>query len=111
ANFGLGKTMIQLEAMRLVAEAVELRDGAWPVCLIVIPLTVVTEFKRDAEKLGIAVRFVRTTAEIHAARAEGFRGIFLTNYESVRENKIDTSIITAVSLDEASCLRGFGGTK
>src|SRR5690606_5836370 len=40
-----------------------------------------------------------------------FRGIFLTNYESVREGKIDTSIITAVSLDEASCLRGFGGTK
>jgi hypothetical protein len=29
----------------------------------------------------------------------------------VREGKIDTSILTAVSLDEASCLRGFGGTK
>lgn len=111
ANFGLGKTMIQLEAMRLVAEAVEQQDGTWPVALIVIPLTVVTEFKRDAGKLGVDVRFVRTTAEIEAAQAEGFRGIFLTNYESVREGKIDTSIITAVSLDEASCLRGFGGTK
>jgi len=111
AKFGLGKTMIQLEAMRLIAEAVEQRDGDWPVCLIIIPLTVVTEFKRDARMLGIDVRFVRTTAEVEAARADGFKGIFLTNYESVREGKIDTSIITAVSLDEASCLRGFGGTK
>jgi len=105
ASFGLGKTMIQLEAMRLVREAV----GG--VCLIVIPLTVVTEFKRDAGVLGIEVLFVRTTAEITAALERGFEGIFLTNYESVRERKIDTSILTAVSLDEASCLRGFGGTK
>lgn len=115
ANFGLGKTMIQLEVMRLVREAVMAQsryEGAGgPVCLIIIPLTVVTEFKRDAVKLGIDVRFIRTTAEIAAAHAEGFSGIFLTNYESVREGKIDTSIVTAVSLDEASCLRGFGGTK
>lgn len=114
ANFGLGKTMIQLEAMRLVAEAVQRRDGAWPVCLIVIPLTVVTEFKRDATKLGIDVLFVRTTAEIEAhqaGRADELGTIYLTNYESVREGKIDTSLLTAVSLDEASCLRGFGGTK
>lgn len=122
ANFGLGKTMIQLEAMRLGRDAV-LRDASSTgsadpqdergaaVCLIVIPLTVVAEFKRDAAKLGIDVRFVRTTAEIAAARAEGFAGIFLTNYESVREGKIDTRVLTAVSLDEASCLRGFGGTK
>lgn len=118
ANFGLGKTMIQLEVMRLVAEAVLRRaqddrdgGGSWPACLIIIPLTVVTEFKRDAGKLGVDVRFIRTTAEIVEALAHGFRGIFLTNYESVREGKIDTSILTAVSLDEASCLRGFGGTK
>lgn len=105
ANFGLGKTMIQLEVMRIVGRQ------AGGVALIVIPLTVVTEFKTDAAKLGIAVQFVRTTAEIVAARDGGFTGIFLTNYESVREGKIDTSILTAVSLDEASCLRGFGGTK
>lgn len=114
ANFGLGKTFIQLEVMRLVragmlAERVE-RDGA-PICLIIIPLTVVTEFKRDAAKLGIAVQFVRKTAEIMQALAAGFDGLFLTNYESVREGKIDTAAIDAVSLDEASCLRGFGGTK
>jgi hypothetical protein len=107
ANFGLGKTMIQLEALRLVKAQVP--DA---VALIVIPLTVVTEFKTDAAKLGIPVRFVRTTEEIFDAHhLNDFNGIFLTNYESVREGKIDTSILTAVSLDEASCLRGFGGTK
>lgn len=105
ANFGLGKTMIQLEVLRLIT------DEAGGIGLIVIPLTVVTEFKRDAAKLGIDVLFVRTTAEIEAALAGGFSGLFLTNYESVREGKIDTSILTAVSLDEASCLRGMGGTK
>lgn len=113
ANFGLGKTMIQLETMRIIVEQVDAASTspAFPVGLIVIPLTVVTEFQRDAEKLGIAVRFIRTTAEIVTAQAERFDGLYLTNYESVRENKIDTSILTAVSLDEASCLRGFGGTK
>jgi DNA modification methylase len=105
ANFGLGKTMIQLECLRLI------KDQAGGVCLIVIPLTVVTEFQRDAALLGINVLFVRTTREIVEAQARGFRGLFLTNYESVREGKIDTTILTAVSLDEASCLRGFGGTK
>ncbi|MGE0178965.1 MAG: DNA methyltransferase [Sphingomonas sp.] len=116
ANFGLGKTIIQLETMRLVREAVAALLGgkvvpALPVCLIIIPLTVKVEFQRDAAMLGTPVRFVRTTAEILAALAEDFAGLFLTNYESVREGKIDTSILTAVSLDEASCLRGFGGTK
>jgi hypothetical protein len=105
ANFGLGKTLIQLDLMRLIHQSTA------GTCLIVIPLTVVTEFKRDAQMLGVDVLFVRTTAEIVAAHARGFGGLFLTNYESVREGKIDTSILTAVSLDEASCLRGFGGTK
>lgn len=107
ANFGLGKTMIQLEAVRLILASMLDAIG-----LIVIPLTVVTEFKTDARKLGIDVEFVRTTEEILAKRDIHLnKPIFLTNYESVREGKIDTSILTAVSLDEASCLRGFGGTK
>jgi hypothetical protein len=55
--------------------------------------------------LGTALRFIRTTEEISGP------GIYLTNYESVREGKIDVSGITAVGLDEAEVLRGFGGTK
>jgi hypothetical protein len=37
--------------------------------------------------------------------------IYLTNYESVRDGKLDVSLFSGVSLDEASILRGFGGSK
>ena len=43
ANFGLGKTMIQLEVMRLVRDAVAEQSSyvgsGGPICLIIIPLT------------------------------------------------------------------------
>jgi hypothetical protein len=73
ANFGLGKTMIQLEALRLVqaARGSPRATALMAVCLIVIPLTVVTEFKTDAAKLGIDVRFVRTTARSSRRMAAG----------------------------------------
>jgi superfamily II DNA or RNA helicase len=100
AKFGLGKTVIMLEIMRLILE--KHTDG---VALIIIPLGVRSEFLRDAAMLGTALRFIRTTEEISGP------GIYLTNYESVREGKIDVSGITAVGLDEAEVLRGFGGTK
>lgn len=100
AKFGLGKTVIMLEIMRLVLE--KHPDG---VALIIVPLGVRSEFLRDAAMLGTPLRFIRTTAEIQGP------GIYLTNYESVREGKIDVAGITAVGLDEAEVLRGFGGTK
>jgi len=102
AKFGLGKTVMQLEALRLVLS----REGGK--ALIIAPLGVRQEFLRDAGMLGLTVAFVRTTAEMDAP------GLYLTNYESVRERKIDVRAVeqlTAVSLDEASILRGFGGTK
>jgi DNA modification methylase len=99
ARFGLGKTFMQLEIMRHVVE----RAGGMG--LIVCPLGVRQEFMLDAAKLGIIIRFIRTTAEIDGP------GLYLTNYESVREGKIDVSVFVAVSLDEAAILRGFGGTK
>lgn len=37
--------------------------------------------------------------------------IHLTNYESVRDGKLDVSRFGFASLDEAAVLRGFGGTK
>lgn len=37
--------------------------------------------------------------------------VYLTNYETVRDGKLDPRAFTVASLDEASCLRGFGGTK
>lgn len=100
--FGLGKTVIQLEILRLILLKLGNVDAR---ALIVLPLNVRQEFINDAIMLGIPVRFVQTDAEITTG------GIYLTNYESVRESKIDVLQFAAVSLDEAAILRGFGGTK
>ena len=99
AAFGLGKTFIQLEVMRLTLERVGGRG------LIVVPLGVRQEFMKDAATLGIPVRFVRSIEECDET------GIYLTNYETVRDGKLDPRHFTAASLDEAAVLRGFGGTK
>ncbi|MCK9526718.1 MAG: DNA methylase N-4 [Limnochordia bacterium] len=98
--FGLGKTMMQLEILRLIL--VKTGGGRG---LIIIPLGVKQEFQRDAEKLGIKVSFIRSDTEAL------WNGIYITNYESVREGKLDPQRFKVVSLDEAGILRGFGGTK
>lgn len=102
ASFGLGKTFIQLETVRLTLNKAREGDG-----LIVLPLGVRQEFKRDAGKLGLEVRFIRSNEEVEKTSAN----IYLTNYESVREGKLDPRQFKVVSLDEAAILRGFGGTK
>lgn len=38
-------------------------------------------------------------------------GIYLTNYESIRDGKLDPELFVVASLDEASVLRGLGGSK
>jgi DNA modification methylase len=105
AAFGLHKTATQLEIMRLLApHTADLR-------LIVLPLGVRQEFKRDAELYfqgdqAIKLKFIRRESEI-----EDERTIYLTNYESIREGILNLGRFGAASLDEASVLRGFGGTK
>lgn len=96
--FGLGKSVQQIEILRLCQQ-----HAGGPV-LIVLPLGVRQEFRRDADMLGVATRFIRTTSEVDPE----FVGIHLTNYESVRDGKLDPSVFTAASLDEASVLRSFG---
>lgn len=100
ASFGLGKTMIQLEAVRLT------RQAAGGLGLIVIPLGVRQEFTRDAGVLGIRTKFIRRIEEVGDEET-----IYLTNYETIRDGKLDPQVFTVASLDEASILRGFGGTK
>jgi DNA modification methylase len=100
AAFGLGKTIMQLEAMRLILEREEGRG------LIVLPLGVRQEFAEDAAKLGMKVRFIRRIEEV-----DDDCRLYLTNYETIRDGKIDPAHFVAASLDEASALRGFGGTK
>jgi hypothetical protein len=105
ASFGLHKTSIQLELMRQIG----LREQA--PTLIVLPLDVRHEFisehkERGFADLGMKLKFIRSTSEMESGNFT-----HLTNYESVREGKIDTSRFVAASLDEAAILRGFGGTK
>jgi DNA methylase len=100
ASFGLGKSLMQLEAERLVLAKLGGGRG-----LIVCPLGVRQEFIRDARMLGLEVTFIRTAAEAL------WDGIYITNYESVRDGKLDPRGFDVVSMDEAAILRGFGGTK
>jgi len=100
-SFGLGKTVQQLEWARIVTEKIGGR------ALIILPLGVKQEFQLDAERLlhwDEAPLYVRTDAEIAQARGN----ILLTNYERVRDGDIKPKQFTAVSLDEASCLRSYG---
>ena len=99
AKFGLGKSIMQLETMRLLTDR---SDSAG---LIVAPLGVRRDMRLDAEALGIGLKFVKRSDEVDEP------GLYLTNYETIRDGKIDPTIFEAVSLDEASVLRGFGGTK
>ena len=98
-SFGLGKSVQQLETLRLILSRAGGRG------LIVAPLGVRQEFKRDAKMLGQDIEFVRRIEECSAT------GMYITNYETIRDGKMDPSEFTATSLDEASVLRGFGGTK
>lgn len=109
AAFGLGKSVMQLEMLRLSILAHNRACGAdGPgTGLIVCPLGVRQEFVRDAKMLGIAVKFIRSHLET-LEPGPPYPVIFITNYESVRDGKVDPSWFTAVSLDEASVLRSFG---
>lgn len=97
--FGLGKSIMQLETVRLTMDRVNPHAAAG---LIVCPLGVRIEFKADAAKLGLDVRFIRRTDEFDG------QGIYLTNYESIRDGRLDPTLFDVVSLDEASVLRSYG---
>ncbi|SEI45414.1 SNF2 family N-terminal domain-containing protein [Arthrobacter sp. yr096] len=98
AAFGLGKSMMQIETLRLtLAQA----GGSG---LIIAPLGVRGEFVRDGGKLDVEIKFIRSVKDMtfHGG------GLYITNYETVRDGKLDPNIFTAVSLDEAGVLRSFG---
>ena len=96
AAFGLGKSVMQLEVLRLILAE---KGGR---ALIIAPLGVRQEFRRDAAMLGQSITFVRWTHEVDGP------GLYLTNYESIRDGRLDPSLFVAVSLDEASVLRSYG---
>lgn len=96
--FGLGKTIQELEWCR---QCVMHTGGK---ALIVLPLGVRQEFKRDAvQLLGMAEPpYITETAQAQKT------GIYLTNYERVRDGGVDPKAFDAVALDEASVLRSYG---
>lgn len=102
ASFGLHKTVTQLETLRIILTRTDGRG------LIICPLGVRQEFKRDAINIlrwKEAPKFIRRIEETEET------GIYITNYETVRDGKLDPRLFMVASLDEASVLRGFGGTK
>ncbi len=99
AAFGLGKSVMQLETLRLTTAHTGGR------ALVVCPLGVRQEFERDAGMVGLALHRVRTTAEA-LTLPEG--AIAITNYEPVRDGKLDPNVFTVATLDEAAILRSYG---
>lgn len=99
-NFGLGKTLQQIEFCRLAAKH---EDGK---ALIVMPLGVRQEFVQDSVRLlGMEpLEYVRNKKEIANAKGD----ILITNYERIRDGDIEPRYFAATSLDEASVLRSYG---
>jgi len=97
-SFGLGKSLQQLEIVR-ITKGIAGGSG-----LIVCPLGVRQEFKRDGSMIGVETRFLRRTEEFDPE----FPGVWLTNYESIRDGKLDIAMFSVCSLDEASVLRSYG---
>ncbi len=102
ARFGTHKTVTQLETLRCILDQTGGRG------LIICPLNVRAEFINDAVnilKWQTPPKFIRRIEEAEET------GIYITNYETVRDGKLDPRLFKVASLDEASVLRGFGGTK
>ena len=108
-RFGLHKTSTQIE----IGRQVMIREGGHG--LIVVPLGVRHEFFLEQERYhpGVRLKFIRRTEEMDEANlpGDGIKLLYVTNYESIRDRKIDCSRLTFITLDEAAVLRGFGGSK
>lgn len=91
ADTGLGKSRMQ------VAWA----HHAAPRSLIVAPLSVARQTIREAEQIGVQVRYVRHPGDVTD-------GVSITNYEMVHHFPAD--MFDAVALDESSILKCFTGS-
>jgi hypothetical protein len=111
ANFGLGKSLIQLEICRIITKHL----GPQSKALIVCPLGVRQEFAHDAAMIGLRTCFIQHMDDLQSQvnqkeLVDLGTPIYVTNYESVRNGKLDPRGFDVVSLDEAAILRGFGST-
>lgn len=102
AAFGLGKTVMQLEWARIVAE----KTGGQ--VLIVAPLNVRREFYDDATHILHQQPPVYVKTQAEAEHLSGRVPVVITNYERVRDGDIVPRRFAGVTLDEAATLRSFG---
>jgi hypothetical protein len=100
SSFGLGKTITQLEVMRVILNH---EKGK---ALIIVPLAVVHVFQDNAQHLlnRLEIKYIKSQSE---AEAEECR-LLITNYERVRDGDINPAYFIATTLDEASVLRSYG---
>ena len=114
AAFGLHKTATQLETCRVLMREIRAETPASePKSLIIAPLGVRREFIKEAAKrftgaFAVFVKFIQRGEDIAPTYAVSMPVVHLTNYEPVRDGKLDPNAFDIVSLDEASVLRSFG---
>jgi len=92
ANTGLGKTLMQLEWARIIAE------HAKENVLILAPLAVSQQTVAEGARIGLAVTICRDADDVRP-------GINITNYE--RLHLFDPKEFGAIVLDESSAIKGF----
>lgn len=91
---GLGKTFQSLEWSKHICEHTSSN------VLILAPLAVAQQTKREGEKFGVGVTVCRTGSDVRP-------GINVTNYE--RLHHFDPSMFSGIVLDESSILKSFDG--
>ena len=91
---GLGKTIQELEWAQSVS------DYTSKPVLILAPLAVSEQTRREGEKFGYIVHVARDQGEVQS-------GINITNYEILEH--FDVSVFGGVVLDESSILKNFTG--
>ena len=94
ADCGMGKTIMQLEW----ANQVQKKENK-PV-LILAPLAVSAQTKKEGDKFGISVNIANDNDDI-------VNGINITNYEKL--HKFDSSQFIGIVLDESSIIKSFTG--
>lgn len=94
AGCGLGKTLMQLEW----ANQIHKKEGGK--ILILAPLSVASQTKREGEKFNIPVNICESHSDVTD-------GINITNYEKL--DKFIAKEFNAIVLDESSILKSFTG--
>ncbi len=89
---GLGKTIQQLEWCRIINTHLDKPT------LILAPLAVSRQTKKEGEKFGYAVNICRTQADV-------INGINITNYEMLEH--FDLTAFGGIALDESSILKHY----